>query len=86
MSYLVGQGTAVDTVKAIENFEKGCTGGNGASCLEAGKVYSEASGAVRNPSLARERFQRACELGVQQACSYANPALRQELFVQPSGS
>lgn len=67
VSYLVGQGAPEDSSKAMENFEKGCRGENGASCFEAGKLYSTYFSA-KDRELAQKRFESACEFGVKEAC------------------
>ncbi len=75
VSYLVGQGTEADPLKAVENFEKGCKGRNGASCFEVAKLYSQGTYDTRNPPLAGKRFRQACELGVQQACTWTESSV-----------
>ena len=68
VSYLVGQGTAVDRGLAIANFEKGCQGQNAASCWEAAQFYRTGKLGWKVEALARQRFQQACDLGLQLAC------------------
>ena len=68
VSYLNGQGTAVNPRLAIANFEKGCQGQNAASCLEAGQFYQTGKMGLKVEALARQRFQQACDLGLQTAC------------------
>jgi TPR repeat protein len=68
VSYLVGQGTAADPAKAMENFEKGCRGQNAASCFEAAKLYHEGIYGVTDQALATQRLKQACDLGLKTAC------------------
>ena len=68
VSYLNGQGTAVSPRLAIANFEKGCQGQNAASCLEAAQFYRSDKMGYNLEVLARQRFQQACDLGLQTAC------------------
>jgi hypothetical protein len=68
VSYLTGQGTAVDRGLAIANFEKGCQGQNAASCWEAAQFYRSGKLGWKVEALARQRFQQACDLGLQLAC------------------
>jgi Sel1 repeat len=68
VSYLNGQGTAVNPSLAITNFEKGCKGQNAASCLEAAQFYRAGKLGFKVEALARQRFQQACDLGLQSAC------------------
>jgi len=64
-SYLVGQGTAADLSKAMENFEKGCRGA--ANCFEAAKFYHEGSYNVTDQVLAQQRLKQVCESGLKTA-------------------
>jgi hypothetical protein len=68
VSYLVGQGTAVNPLKAIQNFEIACQQRNAPSCFEAGKLHFQGNPGLHNLKLARERFKQACELGIKAAC------------------
>jgi Sel1 repeat len=70
LSYLMGEGTAKNPQLAIANFEKGCSGRNAASCLDAAQFY-RAGKASWTDILARQRFQQACDLGLQVACKQA---------------
>jgi hypothetical protein len=67
LSYLVGEGTAKNAQLAISNFEKGCQGRNAASCLQAAQFYQSGKTSWTD-IVARQRFQRACELGLATAC------------------
>jgi Sel1 repeat-containing protein len=67
LSYLTGEGTSKNPELAISNFEKGCQGHNAASCLQAAQFYRSGKMAWTD-IVARERYQRACDLGLQAAC------------------
>ncbi|MBZ5633347.1 MAG: sel1 repeat family protein [Acidobacteriia bacterium] len=76
VSYLVGQGTVVNPLLAIANFEKGCQGQNAASCWEAAEFYHSRKFGRSNEPLARLRRQQACDLGLKTACQDAAPPSR----------
>jgi hypothetical protein len=65
---LVGQGTAEDPVRAIENFDKGCKGGNAASCFQVARLYQRGAGGIQDGEMATRRMQQACDLGLRIAC------------------
>jgi TPR repeat protein len=65
---LWGEGTAVDQAKAIENFEKACSGHHAASCFNVAMMYRRGMGGVKDEPLAQQRFRQACELGLQPGC------------------
>jgi hypothetical protein len=69
VSYLNGQGTPVNPALAMANFEKGCQGRNAASCQEAAQLYRSGKLGYKVETLARQRFQQACDLGLQTACA-----------------
>jgi hypothetical protein len=67
MSYLTGEGTAKNLALAISNFEKGCDGRNAASCMQAAEFYQNSKTAWAD-IVARQRLQKACDLGLATAC------------------
>jgi hypothetical protein len=71
VSYLDGEGIEKNASSAISYFEKGCTGGSAASCFDAAKFY-HAGKAAWTDILARQRLQRACDLGLQSVCQMAS--------------
>jgi hypothetical protein len=61
--YRAGQGIAADSEQAIQYFEKACRAGIAASCYSVASMYRER----KEESLARQRFQRACDVSIQNA-------------------
>lgn len=80
--YLTGQGTPVNTKKALENFDRSCAGRWGESCVAAAMLYHGGLARTQDEALSQKRFEQGCEFGYQPACRFlqgsasADPLLR----------
>jgi len=52
----------------VVNFEKACSDQDPTSCAEVADMYRRGIGGRKDETLAAQRFQRACSLGLQSAC------------------
>ena len=58
-----------DETRALDLYQRGCTGGDAKSCASAALAYAEGHGASRNRDRAVELHARACKLGLADSCS-----------------
>lgn len=64
-----GAGRGREFIKEMESWERECESRIGPSCLRLAKRYEGGGRVVRDRATARTFFQRACEIGVVEACS-----------------
>lgn len=58
-----------DERRALDLYQRGCSGGDAKSCASAAIAYGEGRGASRNKDRAVELHTRACKLGLADSCS-----------------
>jgi TPR repeat protein len=69
LRYLGGSGVAADEKRAMESFDRACTGGDGAGCSLLGGILGRGRGAIA-PDWPRayKLSKRGCELGDDNGC------------------
>jgi hypothetical protein len=78
--YLNGIGTAKDTARAWDTFDRSCTigmpwfsmaceAGDAGNCKNVGRCYSRGVGVAKDPGKMKDFFSRACTLGDQAMCA-----------------
>ena len=71
MGFRNGRGSARDDARALDYFERGCTGGDLVGCLNVGEFYANGMGGVtRDYARAAALYQRACNGSVMPGCVF----------------
>jgi TPR repeat protein len=66
--YVHGEGVPLDLARAMDIYEKACNGGDASGCANAAVMYQRGMGVTPDETVAAQRIQRGCQLGLRSAC------------------